>query len=471
MCHLLIKHLVVAIGLFCLTFIATAQQITGVWKGNLGSGLNAKRVELKLVQRGDSLVGIAYYGSKANFTKYFVKGYFSMRNNSIVWWDDVLLETKESKINLNALSKELGMLEMEADFDCPDGGVHKLDGQAKTQNGQTLKLHFEKKGGKTFNDPFDWIIENYGQGGNSFQNIDDATAEVLNNNHQPANNNTAAEEAIKLKDLEEKQRQQELIKKEQEKKEAALKLEQERLIGEEQLKKQQELEKKEQERQLREEQFKKQRELEKKEQEKKEAEQKLELERQLREEQLKKQQELEQKQTAEALRIKLEKEKIEAANKLAEEEKAKLKQEALANKEKLTIRNDPLREIEIIEDKNSLQEKFIQRKKVIASEISLVEDSLLLNFYDNAEVDGDSISLFINGTLFQKNIRLSGNAYIVVIKKADLKKGVNELTMVAENLGAIPPNTSIMICKVNGRRVEALLESTENSSAVIKIIN
>jgi len=42
--------------------------------------------------------------------------------------------------------------------------------------------------------------------------------------------------------------------------------------------------------------------------------------------------------------------------------------------------------------------------------------------------------------------------------------------MVAENLGSIPPNTSLMIAWCNGQRYEARLESTENTSAMIRFV-
>jgi hypothetical protein len=46
----------------------------------------------------------------------------------------------------------------------------------------------------------------------------------------------------------------------------------------------------------------------------------------------------------------------------------------------------------------------------------------------------------------------------------------NELTMVAENLGSIPPNTSYMVAIVGDKRYEAKLASTENSSAMIRLV-
>ena len=41
--------------------------------------------------------------------------------------------------------------------------------------------------------------------------------------------------------------------------------------------------------------------------------------------------------------------------------------------------------------------------------------------------------------------------------------------MVAENLGSIPPNTSYMLAIVNEKRYEAMLKSTEETSAVIRL--
>jgi hypothetical protein len=47
---------------------------------------------------------------------------------------------------------------------------------------------------------------------------------------------------------------------------------------------------------------------------------------------------------------------------------------------------------------------------------------------------------------------------------------INELIMVAENLGAIPPNTSYMVAIVGEQRYDAYLSSTEGSSAMIRFI-
>ena len=117
----------------------------------------------------------------------------------------------------------------------------------------------------------------------------------------------------------------------------------------------------------------------------------------------------------------------------------------------------------------TIEEKFVVRKKVFATEIPVAGDSIELRFYDNAQIDGDSISLFLNDKLIFEHIRLTDKAYSIKLPVTDLGAS-NELIMVAENLGSIPPNTSYMVALVEERRYEARLESTEGSSAMIRLV-
>ena len=115
-----------------------------------------------------------------------------------------------------------------------------------------------------------------------------------------------------------------------------------------------------------------------------------------------------------------------------------------------------------------IEKKFTERTKVFTKEIPLSGDSIELRFYDNAEVDGDSISLFLNNKLVFEHIRLTAVAYTIKLSVNDLQEN-NELVMVAENLGSIPPNTSYMVAIVSGERYDARLASTEGSSAMIRL--
>jgi len=117
----------------------------------------------------------------------------------------------------------------------------------------------------------------------------------------------------------------------------------------------------------------------------------------------------------------------------------------------------------------TIEEKFVARKKVFNTEIPVSGDSIELRFYDNAQIDGDSISLFLNDKLIFEHIRLTEKAYTVKLPVNALSAS-NELIMVAENLGSIPPNTSYMVALVEEKRYEARLESTEGSSAMIRLV-
>ena len=68
-----------------------------------------------------------------------------------------------------------------------------------------------------------------------------------------------------------------------------------------------------------------------------------------------------------------------------------------------------------------------------------------------------------------EHVRLNYKPYTVKIAVNDLHDD-NELVMVAENLGSIPPNTSLMVVMVGEKRYEARMESTEQTSALIRFI-
>ena len=53
---------------------------------------------------------------------------------------------------------------------------------------------------------------------------------------------------------------------------------------------------------------------------------------------------------------------------------------------------------------------------------------------------------------------------------ADEKDASHEFVMVADNLGSIPPNTSLMIITAGEKRYELFVTSTEQKNAVVKIV-
>ena len=125
-------------------------------------------------------------------------------------------------------------------------------------------------------------------------------------------------------------------------------------------------------------------------------------------------------------------------------------------------------EVALVEHKKKMQEDLTIRKKVFVTEIPVTGDSIELRFFDNVQVDGDSITLFLNDKLIFTHIRLTEKPFIVKIPVNELNE-TNELTMVAENLGSIPPNTAYMVAIVGDKRYDVNLSSTEETSGMIRL--
>lgn len=99
---------------------------------------------------------------------------------------------------------------------------------------------------------------------------------------------------------------------------------------------------------------------------------------------------------------------------------------------------------------------YKERENVVAQEIVAETDSLKIDFYDNGEVDGDSISIFFNDKLLASSQKLSAKAIHLAVG-LDSAKEYNDLTMFADNLGSIPPNTALMLVYDGKKRYEVRL--------------
>jgi hypothetical protein len=92
-----------------------------------------------------------------------------------------------------------------------------------------------------------------------------------------------------------------------------------------------------------------------------------------------------------------------------------------------------------------------------------------VHLYDYGEVDGDVVTVYVDGreVISKQMLRTSP---IVIPLQVNGNAPEHTLTMVAENLGTIPPNTALMIVTVNGKRYEAKIESTEQKNAMVKFV-
>ena len=90
-------------------------------------------------------------------------------------------------------------------------------------------------------------------------------------------------------------------------------------------------------------------------------------------------------------------------------------------------------------------EELGKRKIETIRTVDFKSDSLVLTLYDNGVVDGDTVSVILNGKIIMPNEGLSTKAITKTIYiTPDLGDSL-QLIMYAENLGSIPPNTGLLI--------------------------
>ena len=327
--------------------IATAQQITGVWKGKA----KGARIELKIVKSGDSLVGNAYYySSKNSYRKYSIKGYFDAETNNVIWWDDALVEDKTSHGLLAGASQE--PLLTVADFNCPGETEMRLDGNSSLRDNKDVDagpVNLQKTSVSLFADDWDWVIQNYTVGANSPVIID-----------------SIAQLTAGLKPFPE------------------------------------------------------------------------------------------EKLPPAAAPI--------AAAPLPGQPIAVAAPPVLISPAPVATTPEPAT------PQTSNEKKFTARKKNLQTVIPFGPGKTIeLRFYDNAAIDGDSIAIFLNGKLVREHILLGGEPQIIKFDASELQDD-NEVVLVAENLGSIPPNTSYLVAVVGNKKYEARLFADEHSSALIRFI-
>ena len=108
------------------------------------------------------------------------------------------------------------------------------------------------------------------------------------------------------------------------------------------------------------------------------------------------------------------------------------------------------------------------RENPLVKQIEVPAGEIKIDLYDNGEIDGDTVSVYHNNELIVNRAMLSEKPITVRIT-VDQQHPYHELTMVANNLGSIPPNTSLMIVTTKEKRYEVFISSTEQKNAKVVI--
>jgi hypothetical protein len=96
-------------------------------------------------------------------------------------------------------------------------------------------------------------------------------------------------------------------------------------------------------------------------------------------------------------------------------------------------------------------------------------ESIEVSIYDNGEIDNDSITVYFNDRLLKEQFRISAAPYSFRIS-LDPQRASNEIKIVAENMGSIPPNTALMIITTKRKRHEVRLSSNLDKNAVVRFV-
>jgi hypothetical protein len=113
--------------------------------------------------------------------------------------------------------------------------------------------------------------------------------------------------------------------------------------------------------------------------------------------------------------------------------------------------------------------KLTGRSAELVKIIKVDTGVITLDFYDNGQIDGDTISVYVNGKAVVIN-KMLREIPISMSIKVDLKNKEQEVIMVGENLGTIPPNTALMIVHAGDMRYELFLSSDEQKNAMVRFI-
>jgi hypothetical protein len=107
-----------------------------------------------------------------------------------------------------------------------------------------------------------------------------------------------------------------------------------------------------------------------------------------------------------------------------------------------------------------------KRANTLFKQIDTEAGEIRIDLYDNGEIDGDTVTIYHNNKLVVSKARLSQKPVTLRIA-IDEANPHHEFVMVAENLGSIPPNTSLMIVTAGSKRYEVFISSTEERNAKV----
>ncbi|MFM2362964.1 MAG: hypothetical protein RLZZ316_1866 [Bacteroidota bacterium] len=106
------------------------------------------------------------------------------------------------------------------------------------------------------------------------------------------------------------------------------------------------------------------------------------------------------------------------------------------------------------------------RENELVQTFTVNSNEITISLYDNGTIDHDTVSVYLDKKLVLSKKMLTAAPLTVKVSMDDTN-AYHELVMVAENLGEIPPNTSLMVIKAGEKSYEVRITSTEQKNAMV----
>ena len=101
----------------------------------------------------------------------------------------------------------------------------------------------------------------------------------------------------------------------------------------------------------------------------------------------------------------------------------------------------------VLATKKSTAEMLSGREIETIRTVYVTRDTLIFSLFDNGVIDGDTVSVIMNGNVIMSRIGLLAKAYNdTVYLTPEMGDSIN-IILYAENLGSIPPNTGLLVVR------------------------
>ncbi len=116
-----------------------------------------------------------------------------------------------------------------------------------------------------------------------------------------------------------------------------------------------------------------------------------------------------------------------------------------------------------------LPPSLTKRKAELVKEIKVDTGTIKIEFFDNGQIDGDTVSVYVNN-MPVVSYQMLKTQPIRINVRVDQRRTMQEVIMVGENLGSIPPNTALMIITAGTKRYQLYLTSDEQKNAMVRFV-